>query len=89
VVAGRLGAALLDVGNLALQQFVEVVVHRERPHALAAVGTGFLQQGVRGDSVREHARIALRERGDATAGQRRIVDDDARLLARGESERIG
>jgi hypothetical protein len=42
MVAGILDAALLDVGDVALQELVVVVVHREGPDSLAAVGAGFL-----------------------------------------------
>ena len=76
VVAGRLDAALLDVGDVALQQLVVVVVHREWPHALAARSPGLLQQRVGGGAIREDAGIAFGERRHAAPRQSRIVDDE-------------
>ena len=49
-----------------------------------------LQQiAVRRGAIREHARVALGERDDARARERRVVDDEIRLLAARERERVG
>ena len=83
VVTLGLQRALQDVGDRAIELYVEVLVYREAPDPLAAFAADFLQPRVQVGPVGECPAVAIGYRVDAGAGERREVEQQARPLARG------
>ncbi len=81
--------ALHDVGGVALEFGVEVLVHREAPDTLAALAARPLQPVVQLGTVGERTGVAVCQRSHARACQRREIEHEARLGARGQRERVG
>ncbi len=81
--------ALQHIGDGALEIAVEILVHREAPDPLAARTADALQVLVHLGPVGECAAVALGERVDTGARQRREVEHQRRALARRERERVG
>ena len=80
---------LLDVGDLAVERAVVIVVLRERAHALARRPSR--RHGLRSEFIagRENAAVAVAQRDVHAAGQRRVIDDEVRLAACSQCQRIG
>jgi len=89
VVALRLDGALQHVGDRALELVVEVLVHRKAPDALAARAAGRLDRLVQVAPVGERAAVPIGDCIYAGTGQRREVQQQRRLLARRQRQRVG
>ena len=89
VVHAGVAAALLDVGELALQRLVIVLVHGERPDPFSALYPRLDHHGQKVGLVGENAAVRLADGIDAGAGQCGVVDDQFRFVARGQRQGVG
>src|SRR5688572_14085713 len=88
VIALAVRRALQDIGDGRFQVAVVVLVHRKRPHALAAAITRRADGFVPVRSVRERAAVPFGQRVDARARECREIDDQLGPLACGDRERV-
>lgn len=89
VIHAAFARALLDIGDLAGQQGVKILVKREGPDPFAAILAGLDQPGPPALFVGEHAAVGRAQSMDAGPGQGGKIHDQGRLFARGQRQGVG